>query len=166
MDSLDVTFKISFLTKAELTNVTLVLLEIFMNTFNVFSYLCLFESGIITQITFKDLLVFMHHFNMPLSIETLLRWDFHGDCCDFWDLSRFSRFVETFWDLLRYLDSIEVLHHQKSWQIEKYRSRNMIKLTNSRSRLRQTFKVFQKCHVSTDFSIWIETFETERWRRD
>jgi hypothetical protein len=60
----------------------------------------------------------------------------------------------------------EVLLDQKSWQIEKSQSRNMIKLTNSRSRLRQTVKICQKCHVSTDFLISIETFETGRWCRD
>ena len=42
----------------------------------------------------------------------------------------------------------------------------MINLTNSQSRSRQTVKICQKCHVSTDFSISIETFETGRWCRD
>jgi hypothetical protein len=42
----------------------------------------------------------------------------------------------------------------------------MIKLTNSWSRSRQTIKICQKCHVSTDFLISIKTFETGRWCRD
>jgi hypothetical protein len=92
------------------------------------------------------------------------------DCRDFRDL---SRQIETNRDLSRYLDIIstlsrlfEVLQDQKSRQVEKSRSRNVIKLTNSRSRSRQTVEICQKCHVSTDFSISIETFGTGRWRRD
>jgi hypothetical protein len=42
----------------------------------------------------------------------------------------------------------------------------MIKLTNSWLRSRQTVKICQKCHVSTDFLILIKTFETGRWCRD
>jgi hypothetical protein len=87
-------------------------------------------------------------------------------CQDFRDLSRFLRFlrfVETFQDLSRLF---EVLHHQQSWQIERSRSRNRIKLTNSGSRSRQTVEICQKCHVSTYFSISIKTFETGRWCRD
>ena len=79
---------------------------------------------------------------------------------------RFSWFVETFWDLLRYLDIIEtfdVLQAQKSQQIEISQLRNMIKLTNSWSRSRQTVKICQKYQVLTDFSISIETFGTGRW---
>ena len=84
-------------------------------------------------------------------------------CRDFQDLLRLFeiyRDISTLWRLF------EVLQHQKSQQIEKSRSRNMIKLTNSRSRSRQTVKIYQKCHVSTDFSISIKTFETGRWCRD
>jgi hypothetical protein len=67
------------------------------------------------------------------------------DCQDFRDLSRL----------------FEVLKDQISWQMEKSRLRNVIKLTNSRSRSRQTVEICQKYHVSTDFSI--ETFGTGRW---
>ncbi len=94
-------------------------------------------------------------------------------------MSRFSRFVEIFeicWNFSRFIKIyqdfstllwlFEVLLDQKSWQIEKSQSRNIIKLTNSRLRLRQTVKICQKCHVSTDFLILIETFETGRWCRD
>ncbi len=97
-------------------------------------------------------------------------------------LSRSSRLIETVeiyrdrWDLSRifkisrhYRDFFKTflrLQAQKSWQIEKSRSRNVMTLTNSRSRLRQTVEICQKCHVSTDFSISIETFGTERWCRD
>ncbi len=84
-------------------------------------------------------------------------------CRDFQDLLRLFeiyRDISTLWRLF------EVLQHQKSQQIEKSRSRNMIKLTNSRSRSRQTVKICQKCHVSTDFEISIETFETGRWCQD
>ncbi len=94
---------------------------------------------------------------------------FYRDCRDKLRLSRFSRFVQTFQDLLRYLNIIktfEVLQAQKSWQIEKSRSRNMIKLTNSWSRLKQTVKICQKLHVSTDFSILIKNFGTGRWCQD
>ena len=56
--------------------------------------------------------------------------------------------------LLRFF---EVLQAQKSWQIKIYWSRNMIKLTNSWSRSRQTVRICQKCHVSTDFLISIKT---------
>ena len=55
MHSLDVTFKISFEAKAQLTNVTLVLLKFFMDTFNVSSKVGLFECSIITKITFEGL---------------------------------------------------------------------------------------------------------------
>ena len=73
-------------------------------------------------------------------------------------------------EIYRYISTLsrlfEVLQAHKSWQIEKSRSRNMIKLTNSRSRSRQTVEMSQKFHVSTDFSILIETFGTGRWCRD
>ncbi len=85
------------------------------------------------------------------------------DCRDFWDL---SRLFEIYRDILTLSRLFEVLNYQKSRQVEKSRSRNVIKLTNSRSRSRQTVEICQKCHVSTDFSISIETFGTERWRRD
>ncbi len=78
-------------------------------------------------------------------------------CQDFQDL---LRLFEIYPDISKLWRLFEVLQHQKSQQIEKSRSRNMIKLTNSRSRSRQTVKIYQKCHVSTDFSISIKTFET------
>jgi hypothetical protein len=67
----------------------------------------------------------------------------------------FSRFVEIYRDISTLSRLFEVLQDQKSRQIEKSQSRNVIKLTNSRSRTRQTVKICQKCHVSTDFSISI-----------
>ncbi len=81
----------------------------------------------------------------------------------FWDL---LRLFEIYRDILTLSRPFEVLHHQKSWQIEKSQSRNRIKLTNSRSRSRKTVKICPKCHVSTYFLISIETFETGRWCRD
>ncbi len=92
-------------------------------------------------------------------------------------LSRFLRFVEIcqdFQDLLRLFEIyrdistlsrlFEVLHHQKSSQIEKSWLRNRIKLTNSRSRSKQTVKICQKCHVLTYFLISIETSRLSRLR--
>ncbi len=73
-------------------------------------------------------------------IETWLRQDFHQDCRDFWDLLRLFKIYQNILILSRLF---EVLHHQKSWQIEKSRSRNRIKLTNSWLRLRQTVKICQ-----------------------
>ncbi len=84
-------------------------------------------------------------------------------CRDFQDL---LRLFEIYRDISTLSRLFEVLHHQKSSQIEKSQSRNRIKLTNSRSRLRQTVEICQKCHVSTYFSISIETFETGRWCQD
>ncbi len=110
------------------------------------------------------------------SVEIYLRRYIYRDRQDKSRLSRFLRFVKTFWDLSRLFEIyrdistlsrlFEVLQDQKSRQIEKSQSRNVIKLTNSRSRSRQTVEICQKCHVSTDFSISIETFETGRWCRD
>jgi hypothetical protein len=85
------------------------------------------------------------------------------DCWDFWDL---SRLFEIYRDISTLSRLFEVLQDQKSWQIEKSWSRNVLKLTNSLSRSRQTVEICQKCHVSTDFSISIETFGTGRWCRD
>ena len=95
------------------------------------------------------------------------------------DKSRSSRQIEivkTNRDLSRIfeisrhnLDIIETfsrLQAQRSRQIEKSRSRTVIILTNSRSRSRQTVEICQKCHVSTDFSVSIETFRTFRTCRD
>jgi hypothetical protein len=86
--------------------------------------------------------------------------DINWDCQDFQDL---LRLFEIYQDILTLLRLFEVLQAQKSWQIEKSQSRNMIKLTNSRSRSRQTVKICQKFQVSTDFLIPIETFGTRRW---
>ncbi len=88
-------------------------------------------------------------------------------------LSRLSRKIETveiyldFWDLSRifqisrhnrdFFKTFSRLQAQKSRQIEKFWSRNVITLTNSWSRSRQTVEIWQKCHVSTDFSVSIET---------
>jgi hypothetical protein len=77
-----------------------------------------------------------------------------------------SRLFKIYRDISTLSRLFEVLQDQKSRQIEKSRSRNVIKLTNSRSRSRQTVKICKKCHVSTDFSISIETFGTGRWCRD
>ena len=87
----------------------------------------------------------------------MLHQDFHPEYWDFWDLSRFLIFVEIFWDLSRYLTIIEAFWGTSG-------SKNMMKLTNSWSR--QTVEICQKCHVSTDFLISIETFETGRWCQD
>ncbi len=84
-------------------------------------------------------------------------------------LSRQIKTVEIFeiyQDISTLSRLFEVLQDQKSSQIEKSRSRNVIKLTNSRSRLRQTVKICQKCHVLTDFSVSVKTFGTGRWCRD
>ena len=89
--------------------------------------------------------------------------EINRDCQDFKDL---SRHFEIYWDISTLSRLFEVLQGKKSWQIEKSRSRNVIKLTNSRSRSRQTVEICQKFHVSTDFSISIETFGTGRWCRD
>ncbi len=97
------------------------------------------------------------------SVEIYLRRDIYQDCRD---KSRLLRFIETFkiyQEFSRFLDIIETflrLQAQKSWQIEKSRSRNVITLTNSRSRSRQTVEICQKCHVSKDFSVLIKTFWT------
>ncbi len=132
--------------------------------------------------------------NWDFSIETWLRQDIYQESrssrliktfeiyWDFWDLLRLLRFIETFeiywdfWDLSRlfkisqhYRDIIKTfsrLQAQKSWQIEKSPLRNVIKLTNSQSRSRQTVKICQKCHFLTDFSISIETFGTGKWCQD
>ncbi len=96
------------------------------------------------------------------------------DCRDCWDLSRLFKIYQDISTLSRLF---EVLQDQKCLQIEKSQSRNVIKLTNSwsrnvikltnsRSRLRQTVEICQKCHVSTDFSVSVETFRTGRWCRD
>jgi hypothetical protein len=61
-------------------------------------------------------------------------------CWDFWDLLRLFKVYQNISILSRLF---EVLHHQKSWQIEKSRSRNRIKLTNFWLRLRQTVKICQ-----------------------
>jgi hypothetical protein len=85
------------------------------------------------------------------------------DCQDFWDFWDLSRLFKIYWDILTLSRLFEVLQDQKSRQIKKSWSRNVIKLTNSRSRSRQAVKICQKCHVSTDFSISIKTFGTVRW---
>jgi hypothetical protein len=84
-------------------------------------------------------------------------------CQDFQDL---VRLFEIYRDISTLSRLFEVLHHKKYRQIEKSRSRNRIKLPNSRSRSRQTVEICQKCHVLTDFSISMETFEAGRWCRD
>jgi hypothetical protein len=81
----------------------------------------------------------------------------------FQDLSRLFKIYQDISTLSRLF---EVLQGKKSRQIEKSWSRNVIRLTNSRSRSRQTVEICQKFHVSTDFSISIETFGTWRWCRD
>ncbi len=53
MHRLYMPIKIDFLAKALLTYTTLVLFEFFMDTFNVSSHVCMIESRIITQITFR-----------------------------------------------------------------------------------------------------------------
>jgi hypothetical protein len=82
---------------------------------------------------------------------------------DFQDL---SRIFEISWHNQDFFKTFSRLQAQKSWQIEKSWSRNVIKLTNSQSRMRQTVEICQKCHVSTDFSVLIETFWTLRMCRD
>ena len=103
-------------------------------------------------------------------VEIYLRRDIYRDHLN---KSRLSRFIETFkiyqdfWDLSRifeiswhnrdFFKTFSRLQAQKSRQIEKSRSRNVITLTNSRSRSRQTVEICQKCHVSADLSVSIET---------
>jgi hypothetical protein len=94
---------------------------------------------------------------VKIFVETV---EINWDCQDFQDLSRLFKIYR---DILTLLRLFEVLKDHKSWKIEKSRSRNVIKLTNSWSRLTQTVEICQKCHVSTDFSILIETFGTGRW---
>ena len=89
--------------------------------------------------------------------------EINRDCRDFQDL---SRLFEIYRDISTLSRLFEVHQGKKSRQIEKSRSRNVIKLTNSRSRLRQTVEICQKCHLSTDFSVSIETFQTFRTCRD
>ncbi len=76
---------------------------------------------------------------------------------DFQDLSRIFTISRHNWDFFKTFSRLQA---QKSRQIEKSRSSNVITLTNSRSRSRQTVKIYQKCHVSTDFSVLIEAFRT------
>ncbi len=83
--------------------------------------------------------------------------EINRDCRDF---SRFIEISGHYRDFLRYFRIKNLDKIKKSW------SRNVIKLTNSWSRLRQTVKICQKCHFSTDFSISIDTFGTGRWCRD
>jgi hypothetical protein len=83
-----------------------------------------------------------------------------------WDCQHLLRLFEIYWDIWTFLRLFEGLQAQKSWQIEKPRLRNMIKLTNSWSRSRQTVGICQKFQVSTDFSISIKTFGTGRWCQD
>ena len=85
------------------------------------------------------------------------------DCQDFQDLSRLFKIYR---DILTLLRLFEVLQDQKWWQIEKSQSRNVIKLTNSWSRSRQTVEICQKCHVLTDFLVLVETFGTGRRCQD
>ncbi len=79
----------------------------------------------------------------------LLNWDFVMFVVSIFietqDCLRFIKISQHYWALF------ERLQVQKSWPIEK-----------SWSRLRQTVKIYQKCQVSTDFSISIETFGTGR----
>jgi hypothetical protein len=82
---------------------------------------------------------------------------------DFWDLLRISKISRHNPDFFKTFFRLQA---QKSWQIEKSWSRNVITLTNSQSRSRQTVKICQKCHVSTDFWVSIETFWTFRMFRD
>ena len=76
---------------------------------------------------------------------------------DFQDLSRIFEISRHNRDFFKTFSRLQA---QKSRQIEKSRSRTVITLTNSRSRSRKTVEICQKCHVSTDFSVSIETFRT------
>ena len=78
------------------------------------------------------------------------------------DFRDFSRIFEISRHNRDFFKTFSRLQAQKSWQIEKSRSRTVITLTNSRSRSRKTVEICQKCHVSTDFSVSIETFRTCR----
>ncbi len=78
------------------------------------------------------------------------------------DFQDFSRIFEISRHNRDFFKTFSRLQAQKSRQIEKSPSRNVISLTNSRSRSRQTVEICQKCHVSTDFSVSIETFRTCR----
>jgi hypothetical protein len=69
------------------------------------------------------------------------------------------------WHYQDFFKTLSRLQAQKSQQIEKSRARNVITLTNSWSRLRQTVEFCQKCHVSRlngAFSISIEISRSSR----
>ncbi len=83
-----------------------------------------------------------------------------------WDFRDLSRIFEISWHNRDFFKTFLRLQAQKSQQIEKSRSRTVITLTNSQLRSRKTVKICQKCHVSTDFSVLIETFWTFRTCRD
>ncbi len=112
-------------------------------------------------------------------VKIYLRRDIYRDRWDLLRSSRLIEIIETYRDCQDLLRIFEISWHnrdffktfsrlqaQKSRQIEKSRSRNVITLTNSRSRWRQTVKMCQKCHVSTHFSVSIEFFWTFRTCRD
>ena len=75
----------------------------------------------------------VHHWPWlcEIFVETV---EINRDCQD---LQVLSRLFEIYRDILTLSRLFEVLQDKKSRQIEKSRSRNVIKLTNSRSRLRQ-----------------------------
>jgi hypothetical protein len=66
MNTVNMPFQSSLLTKTLLTNVALMWFEIFMNTLHVFSYIIAVERRILTQMTFVFLLVFVNHLCMAL----------------------------------------------------------------------------------------------------
>jgi hypothetical protein len=66
--------------------------------------------------------------NRDFLIKILLRQDFYRDCRDCQDK---SRLFEIYRDISTLSRLFEIIQVQKSWQIEKSRSRKMIESTNS-----------------------------------
>jgi hypothetical protein len=77
------------------------------------------------------------------------------------DLLRSSKICR---EILTFLRLFEVRQAQKSWQIEKSLLKNMIKLTKSQSRSRQTVEKCQNFQIWTNFSI--KTFWSGHWCHD
>ncbi len=93
--------------------------------------------------TFESRLIFVKIF-----IEIV---EINQDCGDFWDFWDLSRLFKIYWDILTLSKLFEGHQAKKSWQIEKSRSRRMIKSTHSWLWSRQTVKIYQKFQVLTDF---------------
>jgi hypothetical protein len=79
-----------------------------------------------------------------VSVKIRLHQDFHWDCRDFHDLLRLFKINQDISTLSRLFEGLQA---KKSWQIEKSRSRRMIKSTHSQSRPKQTVKIYLKFQV-------------------